>query len=97
MLSFEQSFYARLGLSLRAEMMRSGLNPTKLAHGMRVQRSGLDKKLRGERGITVQEFIRIVRFIGTSVDAVLMPEVHALAERARLAKGTSMTDERRIA
>ncbi len=97
MTAAERSFYAKLGLNLRGEMMRSGLNQRKLAYGMRVDPVAVCLMLGGQRQVTVPWFIRMIRFIGTSVNAVITPEVHALAERTRLAKGSSITYERKVA
>ncbi len=88
MTSSERLCHERIGLNLRAEMMRSGLNQVKLAHAMHAEPASVSKMLSGLQLIYVWQFLQMIRFIGTSINAILTPEIRDLAERARRARPT---------
>jgi transcriptional regulator with XRE-family HTH domain len=80
----ECRFNQTLGRNIRRELMRSCLPQNKLARALRMAPSNLSRRLMGTSIIYVDDFARIMRYVGTSVDAVITPELHALAEEARL-------------
>jgi transcriptional regulator with XRE-family HTH domain len=81
----ERRFNRTLGRNIRRELLRSCLLQKQLAHALQMDPGHVSKRLAGETIITVRDFTRMIRYVGTSVDAVITPEVRALAEEARLA------------
>ncbi len=75
----ERRFDEAVGRNIRREMMRSCLDQKTLARALRIDPSALSVRLRGGHGTNVMQFKVIIRYIGTSVDAIITPEVRALA------------------